>query len=84
MGWGKYHIVLPETQKVLLTVAWGSVTEAAVVLDVIDLSHFTGSVSQHETVCKHIEVSGNWCDLNCRNTYYIHSSFAQIKLWILQ
>lgn len=36
MGWGKYHIVLPETQKVLLTVAWGSVTEAAaVVLDVI-------------------------------------------------
>lgn len=40
MTLGKYHIVLPETKKVLLTVAWGSMTEAAVVLDMIGSHSF--------------------------------------------
>lgn len=35
MSWGKYHIVLPENKKVFLTVPWGSMTEAAIVLDMI-------------------------------------------------
>lgn len=35
MSWGKYRIVLPETKEVLLTVAWGSITEAVAVSDMI-------------------------------------------------
>lgn len=35
MSWGKYRIVLPETKEVLLTVAWGSATEAVAVSDMI-------------------------------------------------
>lgn len=33
MSWGKYRIVLP-TKEVLLTVAWGSITEAVAVSDI--------------------------------------------------
>lgn len=35
LGGGKYRIVLPETKEVPLTVAWGSITEAVAVSDMI-------------------------------------------------